>query len=73
MEDYQLHRLHHVMTLEETRDDAMDLNKRIQAQRKELHDQQLRTVDVKNGDLVLLYDNCHLKFLGKLHLWWMGP
>jgi hypothetical protein len=32
----------------------------------------LKKKDVKEGDLVLLYDNRYLKFPSKLHTRWMG-
>ncbi|KAL3694004.1 hypothetical protein R1sor_007655 [Riccia sorocarpa] len=72
-EDSQLIRLQQLTQLEEDRDKAKEDTAAIQRKRKEHHDKKIRKHDVHEKDLVLLYDNRHIKFPGKLHLRWMGP
>ncbi|KAL3698608.1 hypothetical protein R1sor_012684 [Riccia sorocarpa] len=72
-EESQIHRLQQLIQLDEDREQASEDTKSIQEKRKENHDKRLKKIDVKDEDLVLLYDNRHLKFPGKLHLRWMGP
>ena len=46
----------------------------VQAKRKEDFDEKLpESHGIEKGGLVLLYDNQHKEFLGKLHTRWMGP
>ncbi|KAL3677999.1 hypothetical protein R1sor_020955 [Riccia sorocarpa] len=62
-----------LIKLEEDRKKSKDVVEAIQQKRKENYDKRIRKVDVKEEDLVLLYDNRHIKFPRKLHLRWMGP
>lgn len=60
--------------LEESRMDALDWMKLVQALRKEVFDRKLPTeTGIVEGSLVLQFDNRHRDFLGKLHTWWMEP
>ncbi|KAL3701656.1 hypothetical protein R1sor_019678 [Riccia sorocarpa] len=70
-EDSQDHRHQQLIKLEEDREQSKEDVAAIQ--QKENHDKRIRKIDVKDKDLVLLYDNRHIKFPGKLHLRWMGP
>ncbi|KAL3675122.1 hypothetical protein R1sor_025070 [Riccia sorocarpa] len=72
-EDSQDHRHQQLVKLEEDREQSKSDVAAIQQKRKENHDKRIRKIDVKDNDLVLLYDNRHIKFPGKLHLRWMGP
>lgn len=72
-EESQLIRLQNLMALEENREDSLEITKAIQAKRKEKHDKKIKRADVKDGDLVLLYDSRHVKFPEKLQLRWIGP
>jgi hypothetical protein len=40
---------------------------------KAWHDRHINKKRFKEGDLVLLYDNCFLQHLGKLKMHWIGP
>ncbi|KAL3690876.1 hypothetical protein R1sor_004527 [Riccia sorocarpa] len=72
-EDSQDHRHQQLVKLEEDREQSKSDVTTIQQKRKENHDKRIRKIDVKDKDLVLLYENRHIKFPGKLHLRWMGP
>ena len=52
----------------------MECTMEIQAKRKIEFDRKLsKDHGIQVGGMVLLYDNCHKEFLGKLHIQWMGP
>ncbi|KAL3697673.1 hypothetical protein R1sor_011749 [Riccia sorocarpa] len=72
-EDSQDHRHQQLVKLKEDREQSKSDVAVIQQKRKENHDKRIRKIDVKDKDLVLLYDNRHIKFQEKLHLRWMGP
>ncbi|OAE27858.1 hypothetical protein AXG93_3459s1010 [Marchantia polymorpha subsp. ruderalis] len=72
-EESQLYRLQEVMVLEERRHEAEVRTKQIQLRRKKKYDRKVKPVLLEKGDLALLYDSRHARFLGKLHLRWMGP
>ncbi|KAL3687533.1 hypothetical protein R1sor_013842 [Riccia sorocarpa] len=72
-EESQLHRLRDLCQLEEAREEALELTKKIQERRKELHDKRIKKTSLKKGDFALLYDSRHEKFPGKLHMRWMAP
>ena len=60
--------------LEEARDKALTRTAKIQAKRKEDFDDKIpESHGIEEGGLVLLYDNHHKEFPGKLHTRWMGP
>jgi hypothetical protein len=60
--------------LEETRITALERTKQVQMRRKEDYDQHIPTDHrIREQGLVLLYDNRHKEFPGKLHTRWMGP
>ena len=60
--------------LEETREEALIRTTEVQAKRKEDFDEKLsESHGIEKGGLVLLYDNRHKEFPGKLHTRWMGP
>jgi hypothetical protein len=67
-------RLLAIEELEEARAVALEKTIEIQAKRKEDYDRKL-PIDhgIRQGELVLLYDNRHKEFPGKLHTRWMGP
>jgi len=69
-----LPRLLAIEELEEYRETALEKTRGVQSKRKEAFDRKL-PVDhgIREGDLVLLYDNRHKDFPGKLHTRWMGP
>jgi len=69
-----LPRLLAIEQLEEIRNIALEKTIGIQVKRKEVYDRKL-PVDhgIKQDGLVLLYDNRHKDFPGKLHTRWMGP
>ena len=60
--------------LEEARTEALEQTEEIQTERKKEFDSKLpEDHGIREGGLVLLYDNRHKKFPGKLHTRWMGP
>jgi hypothetical protein len=69
-----LPRLLAIEELEEIRNEALEKTLGVQMKRKEDYDRKL-PVDhgIREGGLVLLYDNRHKDFPGKLHTRWMGP
>ena len=67
-------RLIAIEDLEETRNEALDRTIEVQTKRKEEFDSKLPDDHgITPGGLVLLYDNRHKQFPGKLHTRWMGP
>ena len=67
-------RLLAIEDLEETREEALTRTAEVQAKRKEDFDEKLpESHGIEKGGLVLLYDNRHKEFPGKLHTRWMGP
>ena len=67
-------RLEVIDALEEIRMEALDHTRDVQARRKESYDQKLPEDNhIKEGDLVLLFDNRFQDFPGKLHTRWAGP
>ena len=67
-------RLSQIDQLEEYRRDSLDRTRAIQNQRKEDFDRKLpRETGIREGKLVLLFDNRHKDFPGKLQTRWMGP
>lgn len=60
--------------LEEARIEALERTMDIQAKKKEEYDAKLPGDNgIEKGGLMLLYDNRHKQFPGKLHTRWMGP
>ena len=59
--------------LKEARMEALEQTEESQAKRKEFNSKLPEDHGIKEGGLVLLYDNRHKQFLGKLHTRWMGP
>ena len=60
--------------LDEIRREALRQAVDVQAKRKEIYDKRLpKDNKIEEGGMVLLYDNRHQKFPGKLHTRWMGP
>jgi hypothetical protein len=69
-----LPRLISIENLEETRITALDRTTQVQMKRKEDYDRKIPTDHgIREQGLVLLYDNRHKEFPGKLHTRWMGP
>ena len=67
-------RLLAIEDLEEAREEALTRTTEIQTKRKEDFDEKLpESHGIEKGGLVLLYDNRHKEFPGKLHTRWMGP
>ena len=67
-------RLIAIEELEEAREEALNRTTDIQARRKTEFDKKLpKDHGTKVGGMVLLYDNRHKDFPGKLHTRWMGP
>ena len=67
-------RLLAIEDLEEARGDALRRTIEVQARRKEIYDAKLpKEHGIQEGGMVLLYDNRHEDFPGKLHTRWMGP
>ena len=63
-----------IQDLEEEREEALERTKKVQAKRKEDFDAKLpKEHGIREGGMVLLYDNRHEDFPGKLHTRWMGP
>ena len=66
-------RLLAIEDLEEARKEALTRTTEVQAKRKEDFDEKLpESHRIEKGGLVL-YDNRHKEFSGKLHTRWMGP
>ena len=60
--------------LEEARTEALEQAEEVQNKRKKEFDSKLpKDHGIREGGLVLLYDNRHKQFPGKLHTRWMGP
>ena len=60
--------------LEEIWDAALEKTLGVQTKRKEAYDRKLPTDhEIRGEGLVLLYDNQHQDFPGKMHTRWMGP
>ena len=60
--------------LKEARTEALERTEESQAKRKKEFDSKLpEDHGIREGGLVLLYDNRHKQFPGKLHTRWMGP
>ena len=60
--------------LEEAREEALTRTAEVQAKKKGDFDEKLpENHGIEEGGLVLLYDNRHKEFPGKLHTRWMGP
>jgi transposase InsO family protein len=60
--------------LEEHRRDSLELTIATQNRRKENFDRKLpQDTGIREGKLVLLFDNRHINFPGKLQTRWMGP
>jgi hypothetical protein len=69
-----LPRLISIENLEETRITALERTAQVQMKRKEDYDWKIPTDHgIREQGLVLLYDNRHKEFPGKLHTRWMGP
>jgi hypothetical protein len=69
-----LPRLISIENLEETRIAALERTAQVQIKRKEDYDRKIPTDHgIREQGLVLLYDNRHKEFPGKLHTRWMGP
>jgi hypothetical protein len=69
-----LPRLLAIEELEEVRNAALERTKGVQTKRKEDYDRKIPADHgIREGGLVLLYDNRHKDFPGKLHTRWMGP
>jgi hypothetical protein len=69
-----LPRLISIKNLEETRIAALEKTVNIQMRRKEDYDWKIPADHgIQEQGLVLLYDNRHKEFPGKLHTCWMGP
>ena len=67
-------RLIAIEDLEEACGDAVERTRLIQAKRKVEFDRKLpKDHRIKEGGLILLYDNRYKDFPGKLHTRWMGP
>ena len=67
-------RLLAIEDLEEAREEALTRTTEVQAKRKIDFDEKLpERHGIVKGGLVLLYDNQHKVFPGKLHTKWMGP
>ena len=67
-------RLIAIEDLEEARTEALERREEVQIKRKKEFDSKLpEDHGIRKGGLVLLYDNRHKQFPGKLHTRWMGP
>ena len=67
-------RLTAIKDLEEAQEEALTRTTDIQAKRKAEFDGKLpKSHGIQVGGMVLLYDNQHKDFPGKLHTRWMGP
>ena len=69
-----LPRLLAIEELEEIRNAALERTLGVQNKRKQIYDRKIPTDHgIREGGLVLLYDNRHKDFPGKLHTRWLGP
>jgi hypothetical protein len=69
-----LPRLISIENLEETRIIALERTTEVQIRRKKDYDRKIPTDHgIREQGLVLLYDNRHKEFPGKLHTRWMSP
>ena len=67
-------RLVAIEDVEEARSEALERTRNSQAKKKEDFDSKLLgDHGIEEGGLILLYNNCHKQFPGKLHTRWMGP
>ena len=67
-------RLLAIEDLEEARTEALERTEEFQTKRKKEFNSKLpEDHGIREGRLVLLYDNRHKQFPGKLHIRWMGP
>ena len=67
-------RLVAIEDLEEARSKALERTVKVHAKREEDFNSKLpEDHGIMEGGLVLLYDNRHKQFPGKLHTRWMGP
>ena len=66
-------RLDGLERLDETRGQAYMNMEAIQKQRKTYYDSKLKPKNIKENDLVLLYDSRFQKFPGKFKMRWFGP
>ena len=67
-------RLLAIEDLEEAREESLTRTTEIQAKRKEDFDEKLlESHGIEKGGLVLLYNNRHKEFPGKLYTRWMRP
>ena len=66
-------RLAPLLTLEEDRFIAGFHQKVQKAREKAWHDRHIKSKTLQIGDLILLYDNKFIKFLGKFQTHWLGP
>ena len=63
-----------IQDLEEAQEEALEQTMEVQAKRKEAFDAKLpKDHGIEARKMVLLYDNCHEDFPGKLHTRWIGP
>ena len=63
-----------IQDLEEAREEALQQTIEMQAKKKEDFDAKLsKDHGIQTGGMVLLYENHHEDFPGKLHTRWMGP
>ena len=66
-------RLLHLLELEEDKFVAR-FHQPVQKNReKAWHDRHIKSKAIKEGDLVLMYDNNFVRFLGKFRMHWLGP
>ena len=66
-------RLLHLVELEEDRF-VVGFHQQVQKNReKAWHDRHIKSKAIKEGDLVLMYDNKFARFPGKFHMHWLGP
>ena len=66
-------RLLHLVELEEDRFVA-GFHQQVQKNReKTWHDRHIKSKAIKEGDLVLMYDNKFARFPGKFRMHWLGP
>ena len=66
-------RLLHLLELEEDRFVA-GFHQQVQKNReKAWHDRHIKSKAIKEGDLVLMYDNKFARFPGKFRMHWLGP
>jgi hypothetical protein len=72
-EESQAERLLQLQKLEEDCMYALEETKRQQAKRSKKYNANMKPVVIKEGDLVLMYDNRYMLFLGKFHTRWVGP